>query len=215
MTDREMRKAFLLNLLLTRLLLKFSNMSWEYKLGVNTRGVLYTRATSDSVPYGTVSYLMTMEILRKLCLKPLDVFVDIGCGKGRVLCCASQFKIREVIGVEIDKSLCEKAQQNAEKVRSKKSPIRIINADVQEFDYQIGTVYYLFNPFGAATLNQVLARIRESLQLQPRKVRIVYVNPVAESMLQKSDCLEMYDRWRAGKKFGLVHDVSFWKSKSL
>ncbi len=215
MINLKMRKVFPVNLSLTKLLLRFDSMLWEYKLGVSTRGLLSACAKPDSIHYGSISYHTVMEILRSLSLKPSDVFVDIGCGKGRVLCCASRFEVLEVIGIEIDEGLCATAQRNTKKTRGKKSPIRLINISAEEYDYQAGTVYYLFHPFGATTLNLVLARLIQSIQLQPREVRIVYVNPVAESVLQKSDCLEMYDRWQAGSKFGLRHDVSFWKSKSL
>lgn len=194
--------------------MKCDNMLWEYRLGIHSRGALYRAAGSDSVPYSTISYRTIMEILHSLSLKPSDVFVDFGCGKGRVLCCASRFRIREVIGIEIDKGLCAAAQRNAEKARGKKSSIRIINAAAQEFDYRLGTVYYLFNPFGAATLNRVLTRMKKSLQLKRRKITIVYVNPLAEFLLNESNWLEMSDRWRAGDRFGLMHDVSFWQGKN-
>lgn len=209
--DLELTSASLLNRSLTKLLMKCGNMLWEYRLGIHSRGALHSAAGSDSVPYSTSSYRTIMGILHNLSLKSSDVFVDIGCGKGRVLCCASRFRIREVVGIEADESLCATAQRNAEKARGKKSPIRIINAAAQEFDYRAGTVYYLFHPFGAATLNQVLARIEQSLQLHPREIRIVYLNPAADFLLRKNNWLEMYERWQAGDKFGLTHDVSFWR----
>ena len=187
-------------------------MLWEYRLGINTRGALPSTVVSDAVPYSTVPYCMIMKILRQLALEPSDVFVDIGCGKGRVLCCASRFRIRQIIGVEIDKDLCATAQRNAQRVRGRRSPVSITHVAAQEFDYRAGTVYYLFCPFGAATLAQVLMRIRQSLEEEPRRIRIVYVNPAAEFLLQQSDWLQMKDRWQAGDKSGLVHDVSFWQA---
>jgi len=187
-------------------------MLWEYRLGINTRGALPSTVTSDSVPYSTVPYCMIMKILRQLALEPSDVFVDIGCGKGRVLCCTSRFRIHQVVGVEIDKDLCTTAQRNAQRVRGRRSPVRITHAAAQEFDYRAGTVYYLFCPFGAATLAQVLMRIRQSLEEEPRRIRIVYVNPMAEFLLQQSDWLQMKDKWGTGDTFGLIHDVSFWQA---
>ena len=212
--DLKLTSISLLNPPLTKLLTKCSNMLWEYWLGIHSRGALHKAAGSDSVPYSTSSYGAIMKILHNLSPRPSDVFVDIGCGKGRVLCCASRFRIREVVGIEIDKSLCAAARRNAERARGKKSPIRIINASAQEFDYGAGTLYYLFHPFGAATLSQVLDRIEQSLQLYPRQIRIVYLNPVAEFLLENRNWLEMYERWQAGDKFGLMHDVSFWQGNS-
>lgn len=211
--SQRLRKAVPLDRLLARLLLKCDNMLWEYRLGIKSRGESFSTPDSDSVPYSTVPYRMIVKILRHLALDPADVFVDIGCGKGRVLCCASRFRIRQVVGVEMDQDLCAAAQRNTERVRGRRSPVRIAHATAQEYDYRAGTVYYLFCPFGAATLDQVLARIRQSLQGEPRRIRIVYVNPMAEFLLQRSDWLRMTEKWQTGDEFGLIHDVSFWQAE--
>ena len=199
--------------LFTQLFIKLSNALWEYKLGINSRGIVYSTPKSDHYHYATISYHSTMAILHNLYLKISDVFVDIGCGKGRVLCCASRFRIQEVIGVEIDKDLCAIAQCNVKKLRGTKTNLQVINTSAENFDYQVGTVFYLFNPFGILTLSNVLAKMEQSVRLRPRKLRIVYVNPVHETLLRKSDWLEIYDKWIAEEKFGLMHDVSFWRVK--
>ena len=50
--------------------------------------------------YATVPYRAIFRILTFLSLKPSDVFVDLGCGKGRVVCCAATYDIAEAIGIE-------------------------------------------------------------------------------------------------------------------
>ncbi len=191
-------------------MLKFSSALWEYRLGINSRGISKTPGSHD---YATVSYLEIMAIMRSLSLKSSDVFVDLGCGKGRVLCCASRFKVQEIIGVEINKDLCDIAERNARKLRGKKSHIKIINVSAKDFDYRRGTVYYLFNPFDVSALSSVLTKMEQSVRLHPRKIRIVYVNPVDEFLLTKSSWLEMYDRWNVGEKFALMNNVVFWRAK--
>lgn len=195
---------------LTRLMLKFNSALWEYRLGINSRGFFKTPCSHD---YATMSYLEIMSILRSLSLKSSDVFVDLGCGKGRVLYCASRFQVQEIIGVEINKVLCDIAERNARKLRGKKSRIKIINVSAEGFDYRRGTVYYLFNPFDVSTLSSVLTKIEQSARLHPRKIRIVYVNPVHEFLLRKSGCLEIYDRWKRGYKIAVMAEVSFWRMK--
>jgi SAM-dependent methyltransferase len=202
-----------LNCTLRKLLLRFYNALWEYRLGINSRGISKTLMESDSYDYSTISYLAIMAILRSLSLKPSDVFVDLGCGKGRVLCCASRFNIQEIIGVEINKALCDIAERNARKLHGKKSCIKILNVSAKDFDYRRGTVYYLFNPFGVSTLSSVLTKLEQSARLYPRKIRIVYVNPVDEFLLAERSWLEMYDRWDVGEKFALMNNVSFWRVK--
>ena len=196
---------------LTRLMLRLTSVLGEYGLGINSRGFMKT--PGDSHDYDTMSYLEIMLILRNLSLKSTDVFVDLGSGKGRVVCCASKFKVQEIVGVELDKALCDIAECNARKVRGKKSCSRITNVSAEDFDYERGTVYYIFNPFGASILSSVLKKIEQSLRLYPRNVRIVYANPVHEFLLAKSGWLEMYDRWEVGKKFTAENNVSFWRAK--
>src|SRR5262245_43054338 len=128
---------------LLRLWAKVCNLRWEYKLGINTRGIAEI-AEPDSGHYVTSNYSLIWAILHNLPLSCSDVVVDIGCGKGRVLCCAARFNIREVSGVEISKNLCEIAGRNAVRVSGRRAPITIINTPAQDCDYLNGTVFYLF-----------------------------------------------------------------------
>jgi precorrin-6B methylase 2 len=197
---------------LLRLWEKFCNLLWEYKLGINTR-VMAQAPVPDSGHYVPHNYSLIWAILHSLPLSSSDVFVDIGCGKGRVICCAARFNIREVTGVEISKNLCEIAERNAVRLSRRRAPITIINTPAQDCDYLNGTVFYLFNPFGALTLRRVLLKIQLSLSAHPRFVRVVYVNPQHESLFHAHDWLELYDRWEPGRHPELAHDISFWRSK--
>src|SRR5260370_34903991 len=44
-------------------------------------------------------------------------FVDLGCGKGRVLANAARYAFKSVIGVDFAKQLCEASKSNLERVR--------------------------------------------------------------------------------------------------
>lgn len=206
-TEGRMRRPLL------RLWTKFCNLGWEYMLGINTRGTAEV-PEPDSGHYVTTNYSLIWAILHNLALSSSDVFVDIGCGKGRVICCAARFNIRGVTGVEISKNLCEIAERNAVRVSRRRAPITIINTPAQDCDYLNGTVFYLFNPFGALTLRRVLTKIQLSVSAHPRLVRIVYVNPQHESLFQAHDWLELYDRWEPGRNAELAHDISFWRSRN-
>lgn len=202
----------LLNDTIMRPLVKLHNMTWERRLGIHSRGIVFTRKQMDYKHYATSSYSFIMQTLRSLNMVHSDVFVDIGCGKGRIVCCASRFEIKEVIGVEIDDDLYNIAMENARKARGKKSSIKIIHASGVDFDFRIGTIYYLFDTYGETSLSITLAKMKKSLQKHPRRFRIVYVNPVHETVLSKTDWLQMYDKWQAGKGFGFTNDVSFWRA---
>jgi predicted RNA methylase len=95
--------------------------------------------------------------------------------------------VKRVVGVELFK-------ENAEIARSKIDrdlliPVEIVVSDVSEADLTEGTVYYMYNPFGKETIRKVLDGIRKSLVAHPRKVRIIYYNPLWESVLDHTPWL--------------------------
>lgn len=189
--------------------IKLCNMLWDYRLNIRTKGV-FEVSVADAVHYSTISYKLLRVILRSLFLKPTDVFVDVGCGKGRVVCLAARLNIQKVIGIEVSEKLCKISKRNSSLLRRRLAPIMIINALAQETDYRQGTVFYLFNPFGASTLSAWLSKMEESLRLYPRTVKIVYVNPKHEPLLKNCKWLKRYDSWE--RTVGLEHSVSFWES---
>jgi len=79
----------------TSLLNRTCDLVWEARLGIHTTGgALVAR------DYGCLAYDTYFKIFDHLELKPDDVVVDIGCGKGRVVCVAATYCVKEVIGVD-------------------------------------------------------------------------------------------------------------------
>lgn len=138
----------------------------------------------DMVHYRSIHHRNIRWSLDRLDLGPDDVFVDLGCGMGRVLCMAARRSVRRVIGIELLASLCHVAQENVERVRGRRSPVEVICADACTVDLSMGTAFYLFNPFGAETMRDVLANLRRSLEARPRPIRICYVNPVQDQVFE-------------------------------
>jgi len=190
---------------------RFSDRRWERRLGINTEGSQEVNRP-DANRYATFAHRSIEMILNRLALNADDVFVDIGCGKGRVVCRAALRPIRQVIGVDIDADLCNAAEQNVKSLVGAKAPVRIINLPAQEFDYLDCTAFFLFNSFGASTLEQVLATIHRSLAANPRSIRFAYVNPFHEHLLKQVGWLEEYDRFARRPWSGLKFDVSFWRT---
>jgi cyclopropane fatty-acyl-phospholipid synthase-like methyltransferase len=151
-------------------------------------------------------------VLDRLELAPSDTFVDLGCGKGRVVCCAARRNIRMAIGVDLDRELCEQADANSKRMNHRNAPITILNLPAQEADYRECTVVFMFNPFGPGTLTSVLQRIKASLISNPRKVKIAYVNPRLDHCIADSGAFTRYDHWRCRPWGRLKFDVSFWQS---
>lgn len=124
-------------------------------------------------------------------LKPTinDVFVDLGCGKGRVVFFVATHRLKKVIGVELDKGLFDIAQNNLKKLKINSTPISLINTDAANFVVKEETIFYMFNPFGHKTLEMILQNIKESLVYNPRKIRIVYYGPAQRLLLDDQDWL--------------------------
>jgi SAM-dependent methyltransferase len=117
-----------------------------------------------------------------------DVFVDFGCGKGRVVCFAALQGIKKVIGVELRKELAEFVQWYV-RTRTLPVPVEIYNGDAATFMSDEATIFYLFNPFGQKTVREVVNNISESLAVHPRGIRIVYNNCVYARCLDNTGWL--------------------------
>jgi SAM-dependent methyltransferase len=166
---------------------RLDNLRHEVRLGISTRGVVGVEHP-DAAYYATMSYPAIRRALRGLALGPGDVFVDIGCGKGRVLCCAARRPVAHVIGVDVSAPLCAAAEVNALRLRGRRAPITVHNVDARAFDYARGTAFFLFNPFGADTLDRVLTKIRDDVGGRP--VRLAYAVPTHRDVVDTHGWLE-------------------------
>jgi SAM-dependent methyltransferase len=169
-----------------------------------------TAKHDDNTAYGCPDYWYIRAIARRLKLAREDVFYDIGCGMGRILCVVARRRIRKCVGIELFEPLCEKARRNALRLRGRRAPIEIFCADAATADLSEGTVYCLFNPFGEDTLRDFLANLETSISRDPRKVTLVYYNPVHESVLKASGWLSKSDEFNTLSGLRLT----FWKSRS-
>jgi precorrin-6B methylase 2 len=163
----------------------------------------------DGHSYASPDYLYVYRIANVLKPKPADVFYDIGSGAGRVLCVMARRRLKKCVGIELFEPLCEAARRNASRLRSRKTPIEIICGDASTADLSDGTIYFMFNPFGAATMRSVLDNIERSLNANPRVVTIAYHNAVLADLLSERNWLEEYHAFSTA---GGAH-VRFWRSR--
>ncbi len=185
---------------------KLRNLLWERRLGISTHGTVPVDHP-DSSNYSAMPYSTVRKVLRRLALEASDVFVDIGSGKGRVLCCAALYPVRAVIGVDLSEELNEQARLNARRAHGLRAPIEVHTAFADEFDYSECTVAFMFSPFGAETLRKVLSKIHSDRRDRP--VRIAYANPAHLEACAEQEWLEQYDVW---DRDGHEHGVRFYRS---
>jgi len=184
------------------------NLLWERRLGISTRGWMPIDFP-DSVHYATMNYSTIWSVLEHLRLRAGDVFVDIGSGRGRVLCCAGRLRVSRVLGVEVSADLCRQARTNAERMRGRRTPITVVASPAQCFDYSAATAVYLFDPFGATTLTAVLAKVRRDRR--GRQVRFAYANPTHTEVFDRQGWLEPTARWDRADTGG-EHTIHFYRS---
>ena len=161
---------------------------WDHQLGIRTcyddAEFKERAAFKDEVLYRPTSYHRIRKMIEYLKLGPEDVFVDLGCGKGRVVAMVARERLRKVIGVELQKHLVEIARQNVDG-----TPVEIVCSDVVDFDPSEATVIFLYDPFHYRTFMKVLDNIQASLKTSPRKLRIVYFDERYADILNSQDWL--------------------------
>jgi SAM-dependent methyltransferase len=115
-------------------------------------------------------------------------FVDLGCGKGRAVLMASEFRFREVVGVELHASLANIAEANVAAWKAAGRaicPLRIVCQDATEFVFPPGPcLLYLFHPFGAPVLERLIERIESDFASRPGMLDLIYFNPEGGELLE-------------------------------
>ena len=92
--------------------------------------------------HGATSWRSVVEVrqlLHGLEISQRDAFMDVGCGKGRMVCVAAQYPFARVVGVEISPELSTVARANvARNQRKFRSPmVEVVTADVRVYASQM------------------------------------------------------------------------------
>ena len=152
-----------------------SEQRWDKRLRISTVGRDASAADCYRYPYEPTSY----EVLRRLAdsghIRPEDVVVDYGCGKGRVsLFLRHQLGCR-TIGVEYDSAICGQALENL--AASGLSGVEFRCCRAERFDPDEGTCFYFFNPFSLEILRAVVGKLEESWYRLPRAMKLIFYYP--------------------------------------
>jgi SAM-dependent methyltransferase len=125
------------------------------------------------------------DLLRKLPICLSDTVLDIGCGKGGAMLTLAAWPFSRVDGVEISPNLARVARQNLKRFGI--SQARVFCCDAADFrDLDDYNYVYMYNPFPETVMRQVVENLQRSLELRPRKLTLIYKNPIFESTLLAS-----------------------------
>lgn len=139
--------------------------------------------------YQATRVIQLRKLFKILGIPAGKVFVDLGCGKGRVLLIASEFDFKEARGIEFSPILSEIAQNNVALYKTKtktKTNFNIIHSDVIDCNFSDDEeVLFLFNPFDDFILESVIRKLEDSLKRRNRKVLIIYRHAVFGEIIEK------------------------------
>ena len=174
----------------------------EKKYGINTTGADELESlekagidTSHATIYMPISYLLLQAIFKQLPLKPATHFLDIGCGKGRILCVAASQGYNKVTGIDFSKELCSDAIANLALVKINYPALQYKVIVKDAMNYEIPSDVdriFLFNPFDIVVMGAVVFNIMESAQEFPREIYVIYANPIYASLFLEEGFEEIF-----------------------
>jgi SAM-dependent methyltransferase len=161
--------------------------SFDNRYGTDTGGSVGTSdlgIADDTVREQAILYLPSPERVTRWMLSTLRLdyrtysFVDLGCGKGRVLLVASTYPFQRVIGVEISQELSRIARENVTRfpASARKADVEVQTIDAATIRFPAtNLLIHMYHPFGPELTRVVLRRLEESVREQPRQVTIAYL----------------------------------------
>jgi SAM-dependent methyltransferase len=179
---------------------------YDRQLGIDAGGAIVTSQlalTGKHADFGT-EYLGTPALIFRRAISALAidkrrfVFVDFGCGKGRVLMLAAQQPFLRVEGVELSERVHAIALDNIGRAKARgalRAPV--IAHCLDAADYELPPeplVIYLFHPFEAEVMSVIADKIEASLRENPREIYVVYLNAVHRQYLARSQRLKELPR---------------------
>lgn len=158
---------------------------WERRLGVDTAGdhLLSDEgiASPERHDHSASSVLDLHRAIRLATQAPeLEVFLDLGSGKGRAVLLAATLPFRRVIGVEFSPHLSALAQHNLDVAHPhlRCGHVELVTTAAEDYNVPDDvSIVYLYNPFKGEAMNRVCENLRRSLLAAPRRLTIVVATP--------------------------------------
>jgi SAM-dependent methyltransferase len=176
---------------LARFIIRYE-ISGEKKYGIHTLGLRdLPRALSFEdrkhfSKYEPLNYYTSGRLLNYL--QPADFhtgFLDVGCGKGRLMAMAAAYGFSDITGIEFSKKLCDTCARVLMSIKGKypNTSFDIEYADARYYSIpeSVGVIF-LFNPFDADVMSEFIKRVFESLERKNRPLKILYANPQCKQL---------------------------------
>lgn len=159
----------------------------DWRSGIQTRGVIQLgEHGGDRADYQPSDWLTLRLVLPRRQISVNDVFIDFGSGLGRVVYQAAHYPFKRVLGVELSRELNDRAIANIDRNRQRLpcKNIQLVASDVLDYDIPDDvTVAFFANPFTGAIFRTVITRLLDSVDRNPRRLRIIYRKPIEHEFL--------------------------------
>lgn len=176
---------------------------WDRILQIKTLGRDDSNSDQYRYPYEPTPYSVLERLANSGYIRKNNVLADYGCGKGRVdFFLSYQTRCRSV-GIEYDKRIFDRAEENRSRAVSA-SRVSFVHTDAAEFviSREMDRLYF-FNPFSIEILRRVMGRIRESYYESPREILLFFYYPQDEyvswlmtveelNFLDEIDCRDLF-----------------------
>lgn len=198
-----------------------TDLLFDRRYGVRTAGRIEASELGlnehSCLGYRPAGWLSLRRTLSPREVTDRDVFVDLGSGMGRVVLQAARYPFRKVIGVEISEILHDIARENIDRSRQRLRcrDIELVHADVLDNELPDDvTVVFLYNPFQGQGFATVIERLLQSVERNPRPLRIIYVNPVEERLLLSTGRIRrvrVVGGWRPSRKWSRSNSIHLYE----
>ena len=154
-------------------------------------------------------------------------FIDLGCGKGRVLAIATEFPFAAIRGIELSPPLARKAARNARRVAARfpdRTSIEVICGDATHpaLPANGDVILFLYNSFRGPLVATLIDHLKAAVLARATgAVYVVYYNPTNAALFDASDAFARYYAERlefaADEPMNFTNDfdsVVIWQARS-
>lgn len=131
---------------------------------INDKGEGYTNTVQTH-------YAVLNHVFKNVSLCKDDNFIDVGCGKGRILAYMINkgfLPFSSITGIEIS----ENAYKIAKEWTKKYDGLNVLQANALEFDYNPYTVMFLYRPFYRETFKEFVAQVERTVK---HPIKMIYL----------------------------------------
>lgn len=172
-------------------------IEYNEKLKNFDHGVLYMSSWTNIIKE-TTDFCLNLVKDHKLKIN----LIDIGCGKGKVLCVWSKIYKNQfpLIGIEYSKNLSNICLNNLKIINAQN--YQVFNCDACDINYNFNSninIFYLYNPFNRNILKKILRKIVLN------KCIVIYNNPVLREEFLNSGFIILKEKkgWHSNAEYSI------------